>query len=72
MPLGKPALPNNYMHVCIVKDLQKILNKDELNMIQIMLGTELMVQVGKSRSSAFKTDTSTPQGDCCNKKSYST
>ena len=49
----------------LVKDLQKSLNKDELNMIQIMLGTELMVQVGKSRSSTFKTDTGTPQGDCC-------
>ena len=40
----------------LVKDLQKILNKDELNMIKILLATELMVQVGKSRSSIFKTE----------------
>ena len=54
----------------VVKDLQKILNKDELNMIQILLGTELMVQVGTSRSSIFKTDTGAPQGDCCSGQEF--
>ena len=56
----------------LVKDLQKILNK-ELNMIQIMLVTEIMVHVGKSRSSTFKTDTGTPQVTVVvDKNSYST
>ena len=54
----------------LVKDLQKILNKDELNMIKILLATELMVQVGKSRSSIFKTDTGAPQGDCCSGQEF--
>ena len=54
----------------LVKDLRKILNKDELNLIQILLGTELMVQVGKSRSSIFKTDTGAPQGDCCSGQEF--
>ena len=54
----------------LVKDLQKILNKDELNMIKILLGTELIVQVGKSRSSIFKTDTGAPQGDCCSGQEF--
>ena len=36
-----------------------------MNMIKILLGTELIVQVGKSRSSIFNTDTGAPQGDCC-------
>ena len=54
----------------LVKDLQKILNKDELNMIKILLGTELIVQVGKSRISIFKTDTGAPQGDCCSGQEF--
>ena len=49
----------------LVKDLQKVLNKDELSIIKVLLGAELMVQVGKSRGSIFRRDTGASQGDCC-------
>ena len=48
----------------LVKDLSEILNNDELHLIGILLGTELVVQVGNPRSLSFKTDTGAPQGDC--------
>ena len=48
----------------LVKDLNEILSKDEVHLIQLLLGTKLTVQVGKHRSQIFETDTGAPQGDC--------
>ena len=42
----------------LIKDLEKILQKDELHLINTMLNVEL------HHSNYFKTDTGAPQGDC--------
>ena len=48
----------------LIKDLEKILQKDELHLINTMLNVELSVKCGLHHSNYFKTDTGAPQGDC--------
>ena len=47
----------------LIEDLPKIINRDELHIISIMLQVELSVKCGSSTSEFFKTDTGVPQGD---------
>ena len=47
----------------LINELNNTLNRDELNIIKIMLNTELEVRCGNYTSSFFKTDTGVPQGD---------
>ena len=47
----------------LIEDLSKIINRDELHIISIMLQVELSVKCGSSTSEFFKTDTGVPQGD---------
>ena len=46
----------------LIEDLSKIINRDELHIISIMLQVELSVKCGSSTSAFFKTDTGVPQG----------
>ena len=47
----------------LIEDLSKIIKRDELHIISIMLQVELSVKCGSSTSEFFKTDTGVPQGD---------
>ena len=50
-------------HKLLIEDISKIINRDELHIINIMLQVELSVKCGSSTSEFFKTDTGVPQGD---------
>ena len=47
----------------LVKDFEKTLESDEVQLIKQMLNVELAVRCGKEMSAFFKTDTGVPQGD---------
>ena len=47
----------------LLNDFQKIINIDELHIIQLMLNVNLQVKIKNERSEIFQTDTGTPQGD---------
>ena len=47
----------------LIKDFEKSLEPDEVQLIKQMLDVELTVRCGKEMSAFFKTDTGVPQGD---------
>ena len=47
----------------LVRDFEKHLNSDEIELIKRMLNVELAVRCGPETSDFFKTDTGVPQGD---------
>ena len=48
----------------LIHDLSDVVEKDELNIIKLLLGVKLTVKCGNSTSETFVTDTGAPQGDC--------
>ena len=54
----------------LIKDLNKILQKDELHLVNKMLNVELSVKRGSYNSEYFKTDTDAPQGDCASANEF--
>ena len=49
----------------LLNDLRKILNRDELHMISMLIrDVELVVKCGKEKGAPFKTNIGVPQGDC--------
>ena len=49
----------------LLEDLNEIIDKDELQIIQLLLNVKLSVRCGNELSEPFQTDTGAPQGDCC-------
>ena len=47
----------------LLNDFQKIINIDELHIIQLMLNVNLQVKIKNESSEIFQTDTGAPQGD---------
>ena len=56
--------------VTLIKDLEKILQKDELHLVNKMLNVELSVKRCSYNSEYFKTDTGSPQGDCASANEF--
>lgn len=48
----------------LLSDLDKILKKEELHLLKILLNVELAVKNGTTKGDFFATDTGAPQGDC--------
>ena len=48
----------------LIKDLETVVEKDELFLINELLKVEITVRCGTNKSTFFKTDTGVPQGDC--------
>ena len=48
----------------LLQDLSKIINEDELHIIQLLLNVKLEARCGKELSEPFTTYTGAPQGDC--------
>ena len=46
------------------QELAKVLNPDELHIINVLTNTQLKIWCGKEKSDAFETDTGVLQGDC--------
>ena len=47
-----------------MQELPKVLDPDELHIINVLINTQFKVQCGNKKSDAFKTDTGVPQRDC--------
>ena len=47
-----------------MQELAKILDPDELHIINVLTNTQLKIRCGNEKSNAFETDTGVPQGDC--------
>ena len=46
------------------QELAKVLNPDELHIINVLTNTQLKIRFGKEKREVFETDTGVPQGDC--------
>ena len=49
----------------LLEDLNKIINDDELQIMQILLNVKIQVRCGNEISETFETDTGAPQEDGC-------
>ena len=47
----------------LLEDLNNIINKDELQIMQLLLNVKIQVRCGTEMSDSFNTDTGAPQGD---------
>ena len=47
-----------------MQKLAKVLDPDELHIINVLTNTQPKISYGNEKSDAFETDTSVPQGDC--------
>ena len=47
-----------------MQELAKVLDPDELHIINLLINTELKIRCRNEKSDAFEIDTSVPQGDC--------
>ena len=48
----------------LIQELAKVLDPDELHIINVLTNTQLKILCRKEKSDAFETDTGVPQGDC--------
>ena len=48
----------------LVQELTKVLNPNEIHIINVLTNTQLKIRCGKEKCDAFETDTGVPQGDC--------
>ena len=48
----------------LMQELAKVLNPDELHIINVLTNTQLKIRCGKEKREVFETDTGVPQGDC--------
>ena len=46
------------------QELAKVLNPDELHIINVLTNTQLKIRCGNEKSDTFETDAGVPQGDC--------
>ena len=53
-----------------MQELAKILDPDELRIINLLTNTQLKTQCGNEKSDTFKTDIDDPQGDCVSAKLF--
>ena len=47
-----------------MQELAKVLDLDELHIINVLTNTQLKIRYGDEKSDAFEADTGVPQGDC--------
>ena len=52
----------------LMQELAKVLNPDELQIINVLTNNQLKIRCGNENSDAFETDTGVPQGDCVSAK----
>ena len=48
----------------LMQELTKVLDPDELHIINVLTNTQLKIRCGNEKSDAFETDNGVPQGDC--------
>ena len=48
----------------LMQELTKVLDPDELHIINVLTNTQLKIRCGKEKREVFETDTGVPQGDC--------
>ena len=48
----------------LMQGLEKVLDSNELHMINVPTNTQLKIRCGNEKSDAFETDTGVPRGDC--------
>ena len=48
----------------LMQELGKVLDPDELHIINVLTNTQLKIRCRKEKNDAFETDTSVPHGDC--------
>ena len=48
----------------LMQELVKVLDPDELHIINVLTNTQLKIRCGNEKSDAFETDAGVPQGDC--------
>ena len=54
----------------LMQELAKILDPDELRIINLLTNTQLKTQCGNEKSDTFKTDIDAPQDDCVSAKLF--
>ena len=54
----------------LINNLNKILEKDEVHLLQLMINVYISVKCGKYNSDFFQTDTGVPQGDCASANEF--
>ena len=62
--LNMPKVFDTINRSMLMQELAKVLNSDELHIINVSTNTQLKIWFGNKKSDAFETDTSVPQGDC--------
>ena len=48
----------------LMQELAKVLDPDELHIINVLTDTQLKIRCGNEKSDTFETDAGVPQGDC--------
>ena len=48
----------------LMQELAKVLDPDELHIINVLTNTQLKIRCGNEKSDTFETDAGVPQGDC--------
>ena len=62
--LNMPKVFDTINRSMLMQELAKVLDSDELYIINVPTNTQLKIWFGNEKSDAFETDTSVPQGDC--------
>ena len=55
---------NTINRTTLMQELAKVLDPDELHIINVLINTELKIRSRNEKSDDFEIDTSVPQGDC--------